>query len=173
MLAKPLAGSMAESTDQGSGERVCPYLRGRYQGDPALTPSLSNHCVLAASIHLPTAQQSRYCLGGQHPTCSRFLRQQARPLPRYVTGIPAPLPAILPPRPDLPTLWWRRPWGRIAIRLLLALVLVGMIVLGWRWRSASIPARFSSRPQLPTPIVAVTPTPINPYLPPRLGPPSR
>ncbi len=163
---------MAESEEKSTSERVCPYLRGRYQGEPALTPSPSNHCILAASIHLPTPQQSRYCLGGQHPACPRFQRQQMRPLPPYVTGLPTPPPPILPPHPSLPTLWWRRPWGRVTVRLFLALFLVGMIVLGWRWRSGSVSMRFVERPPLPTPIVALTPTPVQPYLPPRFGPPA-
>ncbi len=159
--------------------RICPYLRGRYQGDPEPIPSANNHCILAASIHLPTAQQSRHCLGGQHSHCHRFERQQARPLPRYVTGIPS-LPPPPPPHPvALSTLWWRRPWGRIAIRLTLALLLAGLLVLGWRWREATIPSarlRLTPRPPLPTPLVIATPAPLdsaNPYLPPTFGPPAR
>ena len=171
-MVRSTVGPTAEAGAALAETRVCPYLRGRHQAEPILAPSPNNHCILAASIHLPSAQQSRYCLGGQHPACSRFQRQQMRPLPRYVTGIPTPPAPILPPRPALPTLWWRRPWGRTTLRVFLALALVAMIVLGWRWRSASISTRFVERPPLPIPAAIITPTPVNPYLPPRFGPPA-
>ncbi|NUQ39725.1 MAG: hypothetical protein HUU23_18435, partial [Caldilineales bacterium] len=86
--------------------RVCPHLRGRRQMQPLLAPSADNHCILAASIHLPQSQQSRFCLGGRYRACSRFQRQQDRPLPRYVTGVSAPPPPPPPPPPELPTLPW-------------------------------------------------------------------
>lgn len=133
-----------------AADRVCPYLRGRQQPEPLLSPSDNNHCVLAASIHLPGSQQSRYCLGGNYHACSRFVRQQERPLPSYVMGIP---PAPPPPGPEVPplsTLIWRRWWFRKLVMYLLIVLFLALVVLGWNWRRATIQPRITPRPPLPT-----------------------
>jgi len=136
--------------------QVCPYLRGRRQPPPVLTPSDDNHCVLAASIHLPHAQQSRFCLGGRYAACSRYERQQDRPLPNYVAGVrPAPAP---PPvqAPERTTLLWRRPWWRPAMLWLLAILFAAFVIVAWRWQDQLTQPRLTPRPPLPTAIVQPT-----------------
>lgn len=136
--------------------RVCPYLRGRYQSAPNLTPGDANSCVLAAFIHLPHSQQSRYCLGGQYPSCARYTRQRTQPMPRYLTGIPSV--AVPPPKapPAMRTLWWRLPIGRVVLKAVVVLLFIGLVVLGWRWRTSSLPMQLTPRPPLPTAIPAPT-----------------
>ncbi len=133
-------------------KQVCPYLRGRHQPDPILLPSDDNHCVLAASIHLPHSQQTRYCLGGRYAACSRYDRQQDRPLPNYVLGVsPAPTP---PPvqAPERSTLLWRRPWFRPAVMWVIAALFVVFVVMAWRWQDQRTQPRITPRPPLPTAI---------------------
>ncbi len=153
-------------------DRVCPYLRGRVQGLPVLQPSWDNHCVVIPAIHLPRAQQARYCLGGRHGECPRFRRQQHRPLPTYATGVPTPPPPSPVVVPDLPVLWWRRPQGRRVLTFLLAAVLLGLGVVGWRWRAA-MPDKLPTPVAVPTPAVVLD-VPVggerSPYLPPLFGP---
>ncbi|NOX62313.1 MAG: hypothetical protein GXP42_10285 [Chloroflexi bacterium] len=154
-------------------QTFCPYLRGRYGPQPDETPGEGNHCILAASIHLPRSQQTRFCLTGRFEQCSRYRRQADRPLPAYITGVRVePLP---PPRqrPDLPDLPWRRPLARRLARLVPILVLLALLVLGWRYRQSATPARIYTRPPLPTPIQAPSPTYENPFLPPTAGPAQR
>ncbi len=155
-----------------SAASVCPYLRGRYRSEPNLAPSDANACVLAAFIYLPKPQQSRYCLGGQHLACARFVRQQMEPLPRYLTGIPtAPPPERLAPA-ELPTLWWRRRAGKVFLRLIVVLLFAGLIVFGWHWRSTNILVPLTPRPPLPTAIPAPTLPPPDLFSPPTAGPPA-
>ena len=153
-------------------DRVCPHLRGRYRSEPNLTPSDANSCVLAAFIHLPQSQQSRYCLGGQYTTCARYVRQRTQPLPRYLTGIPsvAPPPPQVPP--TLPTLCWRLPFGRRVLRAVVIIFFVGLVVLGWRWRTSSLSIQLTPRPPLPTAIPAPTLTPPDLFSQPTVGPPA-
>ncbi|HEY53828.1 MAG TPA: hypothetical protein G4N94_10255 [Caldilineae bacterium] len=139
-----------------SGAQVCPYLRGRRQASPVLMPSDDNHCVLAASIHLPHAQQSRFCLGGRYAACSRYKRQRDRPLPKYVVGVrPAPAP---PPvqAPERPTLLWRRSWFRPALLWGLAVVFALLVIMAWRWQEQRTQPRITPRPPLPTIIALPT-----------------
>ena len=136
--------------------QVCAYLRGRRQPEPLLLPSDDNHCVLAASIHLPHAQQSRFCLGGRYSTCNRYERQQDRPLPQYVVGVrpaPAPPPVRAPERATLP---WRRPWWRPAMLWLLAALFAAFVIVAWRWQDQRISPRITPRPPLPTAIAQPT-----------------
>ena len=153
-------------------DRVCPHLRGRYRSEPNLTPSDANSCVLAAFIHLPQPQQSRYCLGGQYTTCARYIRQRTQPLPRYLTGIPSV--AAPPPQvpATLPTLWWRLPFGRVVLRAVVIILFVGLVVLGWRWRTSSLSIQLTPRPPLPTAIPAPTLTPPDLFSQPTVGPPA-
>ena len=87
---------MAEVSERGI---VCPYLRGRRTPTPNLEPGDDNHCILAASIHLPRTQQMRYCLGGNYEPCPRFQRQKTEALPLYITGIPPAPPVTMPRAP--------------------------------------------------------------------------
>ena len=153
--------------------RICPYLRGRFQPEPVLHPHANNQCILAASIHLPQGQQSRYCLGGGHTRCSRFRRQQDQPLPRYVTGVHPTLPPPPSPKPDIPDLVWRRPFWRRWLRWLPILLLIALMALGWRWRQSTLPVHTDAgRPPLPTPIAAPTTAPNIEFLRPTYGPPA-
>jgi hypothetical protein len=153
-------------------DRVCPYLRGRSQREPVLQPSWDNHCTVIPAIHLPAAQQARYCLGGRYAECPRFRRQRDRPLPSYVTGVPTSPPPPTVVVPDRPVLWWRRPWGRRVLTVLMAMALLGLGVAGWHWRAARLD-------KLPTPVPVPTPSVVlespvsgerSPYLPPLFGP---
>ncbi len=153
-----------------ANEQVCPYLRGRRQPAPVLTPSDDNHCVLAASIHLPHAQQSRYCLGGRYRSCSRFERQQDRPLPRYVVGL-RPSPASAPVQaPERSTLLWRRPWFRQVVLWMVVAVFVVLVIAGWRWQDQRTEPRVTPRPPLPTAIVQPTGETTSDYNLPAVGP---
>lgn len=154
-------------------ERVCPYLRGRHWPAPVLQPSPHNHCILAASIHLPQTQQGRYCLGGRHAQCPRFQRQAEAPLPRYITGVPTAPPPPLPAPPELGTILWRRPITRTILRWLLVAVLVALLVSGWRWRQNSLTPRLTPRPPLPTAIAPLPDPGPNPFAPSKLVPGSR
>ncbi len=144
---------------------------------PLLAPSADNHCILAASIHLPQSQQSRFCLGGRYRACSRFQRQQDRPLPRYVTGVSAPPPPPPPPPPELPTLPWRRAWGRQFLRLVLLALAFTLILLAWQWRQSTLPPLDLTRPPLSqTPPPSLPPpseTVLSPFHRPPIGPPLR
>lgn len=117
---------------------ICPYLRGRRQIHPHLTPSDENHCLVTASIHLPHPQQTRFCLGGRYETCSRFQQQQQRPLPRYVTGVTPTLVTISPPPPPLTPLLWRRPWFRSMLQILFMVLIVILVIWGWRWQQTQV-----------------------------------
>ena len=98
------------------------------------------------------------------------MRQRTQPLPRYLTGIPSVAPP--PPRtpPTLRTLWWRLPHGRVVLRAFVILVFVGLVVMGWRWRTSSLPIELTPRPPLPTAIPAPTLTPPDLFSLPTVGP---
>ncbi len=157
-------------SEGGPGRRICPYLRGRRQPQPYLQPSDLNHCIVAASIHLPQAQQSRFCLGGQYGQCSRFSRQQADIVPKYITGVPTEPPPPAVTVPTLPVLLWRRPFFRPLVMTFAILALVVIMVFGWRWRQDSLPAGVTPRPPLPTAIVAPTLQSTSPFVRPTAGP---
>ncbi|MCO6452429.1 MAG: hypothetical protein J5I90_16745 [Caldilineales bacterium] len=131
---------------------ACPYLRGRRSPEPELDPGDFNHCILAASIHLPRTQQMRYCLGGNHEQCPRFQRQATQPLPTYVTGIPPAPPVKMPPKPDLPDLPWRSRRVRRIARWLPILILLLLLFFGWRYQQSNLQPTRLVRPPLPTPI---------------------
>lgn len=151
-------------------DRICPYLRGRRRSEPVPEPSWDNHCAVVSAVHLPTAQQARFCLGGRYAECPRYIRQQTHPLPRYITGIssPPPPPPVVPPA--LPTLWWRRPWGRWMLRLVMLTALLVLAWLGWRWRATTVPLPVEVRTTPPIVWTAPTPSVRSPYLPPVYGP---
>lgn len=161
--------AFAEDAGVASTDRVCPYLRGRYQPAPVLAPSEANHCLIVASIHLPRSQQTRYCLGGHFGQCPRYTRQQKTPLPKYITGVrPAPV-AMPPPPPQLRRLPWRTPLGRRLVRLIPVVLLVLLIILGWRWRQTHTTVYITPRPPLPTPLIVPTLTPAQPFAAPTAG----
>ena len=156
--------------EQEVAEHVCPHLRGRRQPAPLLMPSDDNHCVLAASIHLPHAQQSRYCLGGRYSSCSRFERQQDRPLPKYVVGVgPSPVAAPVV-APERSTLIWRRPWFRQVVLWFLVVVFVAILAVAWRWQDQRTEPRITPRPALPTAIAQPTGETTSDYDLPVVGP---
>ena len=152
-------------------EQVCPYLRGRNTLDPLLSPTADNVCRLASSIHLPESQQSDFCLNGAFVTCTRYQRQQGRPIPRHVRGA-KPL-NIRPFTPTIPTktLVWRQPWARSAAKWVLVMLFLFAFLALWRMRMNDIPPLRIERVAIPTPVISATPTPPSLYLPPTEGPP--
>lgn len=151
---------------------------------PLLAPGPDNQCILAASIHLPQSQQARFCLGGRYRACSRFQRQQDRPLPRYVTGVAAgPAPPPPPARlPEMRTLPWRQPWGRQLLRLLLLTLWLTLAILAWQWRQSTLAPVAREVGDLTPPRPPITrPTPdasfagemLSPYHPRPIGPRQR
>lgn len=142
---------------EASESRMCPYLRGRRQPQVQPVPSIENHCLVTASIHLPRTQQSRYCLGGHHETCARFQRQNNQPLPGYVTGVTPAAVTTSPPPPPLTPLIWRRPWFRALMRLFFIVLIAGLVVWGWRWQQQQVQPRWIPRPPLPTSLSVPTP----------------
>lgn len=150
---------------------VCPYLRGRHQTEPSLTPGDDNRCLLASSIYLPHAQQSRYCLGGHYKDCPRYQQQQNRPVPRYVRGASPPDVHPVAPTQPLNPLPWRHPWVAPIVKGLLIILLTALFIYLWRWRMLQTPPYVVKRDVVPTPMVVATPT-ISPlYLRPTVGPP--
>jgi hypothetical protein len=152
-------------------ERVCPYLRNQGEGQIVLTPADGNYCLLASSIHLPRAQQTRYCLGGRFRQCSRYQRQDNRPIPRYVRGARPMHVRPAAPTVRLRTLPWRYPWVVPALKWLFIVALLLLFIQLWRWRMAATAPFVVKRD--PIPISILTPTPETPerYLRPTLGPP--
>ena len=152
-------------------ERVCPYLRGRSASHPALTPGPDNYCLLASSIHLPRAQQTRYCLGGHFEQCHRYQLQGDRPLPRYVRGARPMNVRASAPTVKLRTLPWRHPRAPRALKWLIILSLTALFIALWQWRMTNIHPYVVKRDSVPTPVV--TPAPEIPirYLRPTEGPP--
>jgi len=151
-----------------STQRICPHLRG--PGVAQALPDEKNRCVLASSIYLPRAQQTRFCLGGRYRQCPRFLRQGDRPIPPYVKGAQAPSVRPTTPTVRLRTLPWRYPWVPAALKwLLLALLLVAFVWL-WQWRMAQTPPFVVEREQPPTPLATPTPEPPEQWLRPTAGP---
>ncbi len=151
-------------------DRICPYLRGR-GGDVSLTPGEDNYCLLASSIHLPRAQQTRYCMGGHYRDCSRFQMQDGRPVPRYVRGTRPVQVRPSTPTLKLRTLPWRYPWVPSALKWLLILLLAALFIYLWQWRMHQTRPYVVERDPIPTPVAS--PAPDNPelYLPPTAGPP--
>lgn len=152
-------------------ERVCPFLRRRNASGAVLTPLDDNFCLLASSIHLPRAQQTRYCLGGRFEQCPRYKRQGARPIPRYVRGARPQKVRPSAPTVNLRTLPWRYPWVLPALKWLFVILLIVLFVYIWQWRMSKTPPFVVERD--PTPISILTPTPEIPefYLRPTKGPP--
>jgi len=157
--------------EHSSTTNVCPYLRGGRQTEPGLTPSDDNRCQLVSSIHLPHAQQSRYCLGGHYKACSRFKRQQGRAVPAYVRGArPADVRPNAPTR-RLKTLPWRHPWVTQVGKWLLVILLTALFIYLWRWRMSETHPYVVRRDAVPTPIATSTPAIPPVYLRPTAGPP--
>jgi hypothetical protein len=151
-------------------ERTCPYLRGR-KGRISSTPGDNNYCLLASSIHLPRAQQTRYCLGGHFEDCTRYQRQAARPVPRYVRGARPVQVRPNTPTVRLHTLPWRYPWVRPVLKWLLIILLVVGFVALWRWRMAETKPYVVQRDPVPTPLVTPVLEQPEQYLLPTAGPP--
>lgn len=152
-------------------ERICPYLRGRHDASPSLTPGSDNLCLLASSIHLPRSQQARYCLGGRFEQCQRYQRQKNRPVPRYVRGaqpldIRASTPTI-----SRRTLPWRHPWVLPALKWLIVIALITLFIFLWRWRMNNTRPFVVERDPVPTPITAPAQETAPQYLRPTAGPP--
>ncbi|HHB91019.1 MAG TPA: hypothetical protein ENK60_06890 [Anaerolineae bacterium] len=157
--------------ERASIERICPYVRGRQGVDPVPEPSVENHCLLAASIYLPLSHQREYCLSGRFASCSRYQRQQGRPIPRYVRGAkPVPVRPTTP-APDLKPLPWRQPWFATTLKWLALLALFLLFLAFWRIRMRETPPFILDRNPVPSPVIEVTPTIPPAYLPPTVGPP--
>jgi len=153
-------------------ERVCPFLRGRGDSGPVLTPSDENTCLLASSIHLPRVQQTRYCLGGHFEQCQRYQLQGNRPIPRYVRGARPMNVRPSAPTVRLRTLPWRYPWVPRALKWLLILTIAALFLALWQWRMSNVQPYVVKRETIPTPIVTSTPEMPVRYLPPTEGPPA-
>jgi len=151
-------------------DRICPYLRGR-GGDVSVTPGEDNYCLLASSIHLPRAQQTRYCLGGHYRECARFQLQEGRPVPRYVRGARPVQVRPSTPTVQLRTLPWRYPWVLPALKWLLILLLVALFIYLWRWRMQQTRPYVVNRDPIPTPVVSPVPDTPELCLLPTAGPP--
>ncbi len=151
---------------------ICPYLRGRGQQTRQLHPSDDNHCLVTASIHLPHSQQSRFCLGGHYESCRRYIAQKDRPLPLYVTGVRPKSVQMTPPPPPLRVRFWRRPWFRLLLRLVVLALLVMVVFWGWRWQQDLVPRRELVRPPMPTAIPAPTQQPARIFLAPTYSAPA-
>jgi hypothetical protein len=152
-------------------ERVCPYLRGRSDALPSLTPGDDNLCLLASSIHLPRPQQARFCLGGRFEQCPRYQRQKDHPIPHFVRGArPAD---VRPSAPTIPlrTLPWRHPWALPALKWLIIILLAALFIFLWRWRMANTRPFVVEREIAPTPITAPVQEAAPQYLRPTGGPP--
>lgn len=154
-----------------NADRICPYLRGRHDVRPSHEPGDENLCLLASSIHLPRAQQARYCLGGRFEACPRYQRQQNRPVPHYVSGA-QPL-NIRPNTPTITrsTLPWRHFWVLPALKWLLIILLITLFALFWRRRMANTRPYVTERDPTPAPITAPIPETYPQYLRPTAGPP--
>ncbi len=157
--------------EQSRIERVCPYLRGRREAAPVLTPGSDNLCLLASSIHLPRSQQARYCLGGRFEQCQRYQRQKNRPIPRYVRGAHPPSIRASAPTIQRRTLPWRHSWVLPALKWLIIILLAAIFIYVWRWRMSNTRPFVVQRDPVPTPIIAPAQE-LNPrYLRPTAGPP--
>ena len=152
-------------------ERICPYLRGRKGIDPHPQPSEENLCLLASSIHLPRAQQSRYCLGGHFQECPRYQRQGSRPIPRYVRGARPVQVRPATPTVKLRTLPWRYPWALPVLKWVLILLLATLFIYLWQWRMGQTRPYVVQRDPVPTPLVTTVPDIPEQYLIPTAGPP--
>jgi hypothetical protein len=155
---------------ESSSHQVCPHLRWNQQTGEQPLPHEQNRCLLASSIYLPRAQQTRYCLGGRYRSCSRFMRQGEHPIPSYVRGAVPPTVRPTTPTLNLRTMPWRHPWVPMALKWLLITLLVVAFVWLWQWRMAQTPPFIVEREQPPTPMATPTPAPPTQWLRPTAGP---